>query len=160
MRQIPKKNYIILIVIFIVTILLSLYISSWYNMTNELKKESIFTKHSLELKLEELDSYLIENPSSIIYISKSNDTKLEKNIYGHLLENNLLNNFIYINIEDYNELETVKILKNISNIKIYNNYPNIYKTKESKINSSLLKKDEKINMSKVKQYIEKETTND
>ena len=161
MKKIPTKNYIILGLIFIVSITISLYISSWYKMTEELKTApSIFTKYSLELKLEELDTYLVENPNTIIYLSNKSDKKIEKEVYNYIYETKLINDFIYINLKEYSESEITSLLKSISKIKIYNNYPNIYMTEDSKITSSLLQKDEKMTISKVKKYIEKETTND
>lgn len=162
MREIPKKNYIILIITFVLSIMLSLYLASWYNMTNELKNEiSIFTEHSLELKIEELDTYLVENPASIVLITNSNiNNKLEDDIYAYLSQNALLDNFVYINISNYKDIEITNILNKISKIKISNNYPNIYLTENGKIVSSMLNKKEKINMKKIKNYIVKDLNND
>ena len=161
MREISKKNYIILALICIVSIMLALYLSSWHKTAEELKNElSILTLHSLELNLDELDTFLIENPSSIIYISTKSNQKLEKEIYEYFSENSILNNFVYIDVRESSESELNNILNNVSKIKINKKYSNLYIAENGKIVSSLLNKKDKITISKIKKYVEKEKIND
>ena len=86
-RKIPKKNYIIYAVIVIATILVVLYLNSWYKAykQNELDN-SYISKYINELNYEEFKNFSIENPNLIVYIGKTNCEnciKVEKELYLH-----------------------------------------------------------------------------
>lgn len=63
-----KKNYFILITIYVVVIIVVLYFASWYNTYQAYQNEIPVLKDTIsQLQPEELEHYLFENPSSIIY---------------------------------------------------------------------------------------------
>ena len=72
MRKIPMKNYIILLAITIVTILLVVYLVNLYqtkkDYENNVNHRMTFLK---EIKVEDFDNYITENPEGFIYLSNS-----------------------------------------------------------------------------------------
>ena len=76
MRQIPKKNYYILVVLLVVTILLTLSLSYVYR--NKEKLVSNFYEYSSKIKPQEFDEYMTENSDFMIYISDKYDLTYEE----------------------------------------------------------------------------------
>ena len=118
MRQIPKKNYYILVVILSVTVLLTLCLSYVYK--NKEKLVSNFYEYSNKIKPQEFDEYMTENSDFIMYISDKHDLTYEEfeNSFKEKLENlNLKNNLIYIDKNDIDK-EFLNKLKKEYNINI------------------------------------------
>ena len=70
LRSIPFKNYIVLGVVLLVSILLLYYFCMWVDVYNESKlNKPIMDKYMDVINYNELDSYLVENPNTIIYVS-------------------------------------------------------------------------------------------
>ena len=85
MKKILSKNYIILIVLLVVTVFLTLFLSNLYTAKNKLV--SNFYEYANKITPQEFDEYIVENPDTIIYISDKYDlahetfeTKFEKKI--------------------------------------------------------------------------------
>ena len=56
-REIPVKNYVILILVFLVTIVAVFYVRDWYNTTkNYYAQNSVMTKVVREIKSEEIST--------------------------------------------------------------------------------------------------------
>ena len=69
-KKIPLKNYIILVVIFIVFVLLVFYMRDWYNTTRAYyNANSPVLEVSTEMNQEELSNFAQENPDFILYVS-------------------------------------------------------------------------------------------
>lgn len=112
MRQIPKKNYYILVVLLIVTVLLTLSLSYVYR--NKEKLVSNFYEYSNKIKPQEFDEYMIENSDFIIYISDKYDLtyeEFESSFKEKLEKLNLKNNLIYIDKNDIDKEFLNKIKK-------------------------------------------------
>ena len=61
-KEIPFKNYIILAVILIFTILLVVYLFNWQSIYQKNKlQEPILDKYLMVINYNELDDYLVEN---------------------------------------------------------------------------------------------------
>ncbi|MDD2377534.1 MAG: hypothetical protein PHD10_02285 [Bacilli bacterium] len=115
-REIPKKNYFILLFIMLLTVALVFYLISWYNTTKEYyKNNSVMMGFLAEIKPEEIENYLIDNPDIAIYIasSKDNDVKsFEKSFKKLITEEEIKDNIIYLDdfqITDdkfYNDLKS------------------------------------------------------
>lgn len=112
MKEIPKKNYYILIVLLVVTILLTLMLSNLY--LNREKLVSSFYEYSNKIAPKEFDQFMTENSDVIIYISDKYDltnetfeSKLEKK----LDDLNLKHNFIFIDKNDINKKFINKLKK-------------------------------------------------
>lgn len=103
MREIPKKNYYILAILLIVTVILTLLLSSI--SLNKEETFSDFYEYSNKIVPEEFDEYMLENNDIIIYISSKYDlsNKTFENRFQKKLNNlNLKENLIFIDKNDIN----------------------------------------------------------
>lgn len=118
MREIPKKNYIILFFIVIATICLTLVVADIYNSKDQ--KVSKFYENSNKISIKDFSEYIIENPNSIIYISDKYDLKnksFEKKLEKKLENLNLKENFAFIEKNEINS-EFIKFLNDNYNLTI------------------------------------------
>lgn len=109
MTKVPIKNYIILVVLLLATILLTFGLSNIYNLQN--KTISAFYKYSNKIKPDDFDIYMLENPDSIIYISDKYDLsykEFEESFKAKIDELNLHDRLVYI---DKNEIQEKFISK-------------------------------------------------
>lgn len=142
-REIPLKNYMILIGTIIATILLCLYITQWYKKAEESNiEQGILAKELPQVTVEEFQNYVTENPNIILYISVSTDEKMkrfEKNIYDFIIEENIRNHFVYMDASKIDQKALIEILQNKSNTpkNNYTHIPNIYVFKDGKIEDML-----------------------
>ena len=84
MRKIPKKNYILLVLLLIMTVFSVFYIANWYTASKNFQLEDSIMKNFLgEIKESEIENYILENPETVIYVSIGNDekTKLSHNLF-------------------------------------------------------------------------------
>ncbi len=97
-KKIPLKNYIILIVIFIVFALLVFYMRDWYNTTREyFNAHSPVLEVSTQMNQEELSNYAQENPDFILYVTlgyTDNIKTFERDFSKYITTHNL--NVVYI----------------------------------------------------------------
>ena len=117
MREIPKKNYFILLVLLIITVLLTLFLSKVY--INKSQLVSNFYKYSNVITKEEFDQFMTENSDVIIYISDKHDlthSNFEDKFKTKIDELNLKHNLIYLdkNEIDKNFLKKIKEKYNIN----------------------------------------------
>lgn len=123
--NIPKKNYIIVILLFTFTVAITLIFSSIYTNKEE-ESVSNFYESTKKINYQDVENYLLDNPESIIYITDKNNkkyTKLEKELESRLEKLKLKDSFVII---EYTELENGlnKYLKDKYNTTIeYNNSP-------------------------------------
>lgn len=160
-RIIPIKNYFILSIIVVITLLICAYFSSWYRTNEEANMEKgIMSEKLMQINIEELDNYILENPHKIIYLSSSLDESLksyENKVYKYISDNNLEGSFIYI---DTTSIETSKLsesLKKNSVIKSdidYSITPNIYIVRDGKISDALYYQKTSLNSKNAIEYIE------
>lgn len=112
MREIPKKNYYILVVLLVATVLLTLFLSNLY--LNKEKLTSDFFNYANTITPEDFDEFMMENSDVIIYISDKYDLShntFEKKFETKIDELNLKHNLIYIDKEDIDS-EFLNKLKN------------------------------------------------
>lgn len=161
-RKIPLKNYILLAVTLIITIVLVIYFYMWKKTYEENKINSVvMDKYIQEINYNELSDYLIENKNTVIYSSVVGNTKTKKfeEKLGKLIEDNSLSNsIIYLNLTD--ELKDKNIKKEIlENYKELNNNikdPLIIIFSNNKITSIYNIKDNNYDIDNLKKYLEKE----
>lgn len=141
MREVPKKNYIVLLVMILLVITVTLLLVNAYN--NRDKKTSTIYNFLPEIKTNELDSYLFENPSIIIYISDKynlDNEEIEIKMQNKITELNVYNYFVYLDInnidseflENFNKkydasinITKIPMLIVINDGKVINSYYNI-----------------------------------
>lgn len=100
------KKMILLIVICIIT-LYGLYMALRLNekRKEELLNTSEINEYLTEIKYEELQNYLVEQPNIVVYVSNSGEKTtddFDKKIISVIRKYNLENDIIYINIKDTN----------------------------------------------------------
>lgn len=103
MRQIPKKNYIIFLLMIVGVVLVTFFGVNVYN--NNIKPSSMLYKYLKTIKSDELNLYLSENPSTVIYISDKYDLSkedIEKELKNRIVDLNLYDNFVYLDKDELN----------------------------------------------------------
>ena len=140
MRQIPLKNFIILSLIYLLVILFSLGLRNWYlkNYVNNSHINEVIS----EIKIEEFESYIQENPDIIIYFSNSKnvDLNLEQKMINYIIKKNLTNNIVYVDTysiekEWFKKINNNYVIDSV-NIQIVPNTDNIVLVKSGKIEAS------------------------
>ena len=77
MREIPKKNYFILFIVIVLSLLIAFYFRKWYKAYEDsYLSKSIVGNYLFQINYKELDNYLVENQSAIIYVSKVGNEKI------------------------------------------------------------------------------------
>ena len=109
-----KKNYIILAVLILCTVLLTLFFSRMY--LNKTKEYSTFYSESNKITVKEIDQMSLEEPDVIYYISDKydlNNADFELKLKTKLEEKNLLSKLVYIDTKKslINKFKTIYKLK-------------------------------------------------
>ena len=102
LKKIPRKNYIIVAVIFTFTIALAFTLYVLYNNGNkEMNDIPIMRGVISELNEKSIDDYFLENSDFFIYVGVANDDnsrRVEENLEIVLKKRNILDKTIYLNI--------------------------------------------------------------
>lgn len=96
----PLKNYLIYVVLIIITVLLTLFFSKSYLKNNGQK--SILYNYISEIKTDDFEQFMTENPDAIIYISSiqnDNNIGFEKKLKKKIDSLNIKENVVFINKE-------------------------------------------------------------
>ena len=159
-KEIPLKNYILLSIVLILTIVVVIYFFLWKNTYEKSKLQTpILDDYLLVINYNELNNYLVENKDAIIYVSKLNDEsiRLFENKFKNIInKNNLNNKILYLNLTE--ELKENNIVKEINKKygKEMTEVPTIVIIKDGKISSSYNIKENKYNIKLLEKYLEKE----
>ena len=117
-KEIPSKNYIIVIIVTILVVLLMIFIRSFYlNYKSSKLSESIFSSQTVkQIHMDDFDFAIREVSDSILYVSYTGSNEIysmEKKLYKELENNNLLDKIIYLDITKYTKgNKYINILKN------------------------------------------------
>lgn len=161
-RKIPLKNYILLAVTLIITIILVIYFYMWKQTYDSTKINTmLMDKYIQKINYNELNDYLVENKNTVIYSSVLGNTKtknFEEKLTKVIEENSLSNGLLYLDLTE--ELKNKQIKKEIlekypelnNNIKA----PLIIVFNNEKITSIYNIKDNNYNIDKLIEYLEKE----
>ena len=159
-KEIPLKNYILLSIVLILTIVVVIYFFLWKNTYEKSKLQTpILDDYLLVINYNELNNYLVENKDAIIYISKLNNEniRLFENKFKNIInKNNLNNKILYLYLTE--ELKENNIVKEINKKygKEMTEVPTIVIIKDGKISSSYNIKENKYNIKLLEKYLEKE----
>lgn len=159
-KEIPLKNYILLSIVLILTIVVVIYFFLWKNTYEKNKLQTpILDDYLLVINYNELNNYLVENKDAIIYVSKLNDEsiRLFENKFKNIInKNNLNNKILYLDLTE--ELKENNIVKEINKKygKEMTEIPSIIIIKDGKISSSYNIKENKYNIKLLEKYLEKE----
>jgi len=115
-EEVPEKNikvhnYIILVLLFLACIGLVLYLCKLYEVEREERRKIPIIRESLsEIYPEDLEHYVLDNPTSLIYMCTANDDicrDFEKGFKKLLKKNNYNDAIIYLNLTEANQGEFV-----------------------------------------------------
>lgn len=127
-KEVPIKNYIYLSLILLGSILLLIYIYSWYKTYNDNKlNTNIMNNYLTVINYNELDDYITENKDAVIYVSILGDEKInrfEKKFKNYILDNDLKNNLLYLDLTNENResaQEKLEIDSNYPYLVVYTN---------------------------------------
>lgn len=102
-KIVPLKNYIILAVAILFTVLAVFYMRGWYIATKEYyDNNSVILDVVAEIKNDEIMNYATDNPNFVLYVSSGRNTNVkqfEKKFKKFILKNDLRNNILYLNLE-------------------------------------------------------------
>ena len=118
-KKIPVKNYIILICLFLGTILILYFIANKYIAVSEYNKQTPIIRDTLpEIGYTEIDHYITENPSIVMYLCTASDEvcrNYEKKLKPLLVEEGLTNDITYVNLSG---VDLYKFVDEFNNNKI------------------------------------------
>ena len=154
MREIPKKNYFILFIVIVLSLLIAFYFRKWYKAYEDsYLSKSIVGNYFFEINYKELDNYLVENQSAIIYVSKVGNEKIrnfEKKFINAINQNDLKNKILYLDLSNYKGDTNDKYTINDMNI---TSVPNISVFKNGKLDDIYVIDVDGYNMEKIISYL-------
>lgn len=107
-RIIPKKNYIIIVMIFVITLIIVFVLRNRYIMYQDYQLTIPVISGTLnEIKDKEVYTYLDEIDDVMMYIGTAGDNncrKLEKDLKKFVVDNDLKSKIIYLNITNVKNL--------------------------------------------------------
>lgn len=120
-KNIPFKNYVILAIALILSIVLVIYFYMWYGELESNKINTpIIDQYLSVINYNELDAYLVENKNVVIYVSvlQNEDTRrFEKKFIKIIDEYSLNNSILYLDLtEQYNDKELFSYIENKYNL--------------------------------------------
>lgn len=160
-RKVSVKNYLILVVIFIVATTITLYLCNVYDVYQESKRQIPVIRGTLsEITSQELEHYISENPTIMIYMcTASNETcrQYEKSLKKYILREELQERMVYLNITEAESQSFATTFndKYTKNLKLKNNYPALVIFEEGQVTHLLQgKENEALTITKTKQFME------
>ena len=114
-KKIELKNYIILLVIVLVTIFAVFYMRNFYIMSKVYYTEnSVMLDVIKEVSQDELQNYLVENPKIVLYVSPKQNPdikKFEKTFKNLVIKEELEDNILYLDSDTIDNIKLKKSLK-------------------------------------------------
>ena len=160
---IPVRNYVILGIIIIVTLLGTMYLCAWFRSYNESKiTNPIITSTIREVEYNNLDTVLLERDVLIMYMCTTDDSvcrSFEKKFSKYIKDNNLSEEIVYLNL-GYQKDETSLLDKVYDNYKsadlvkkVYD-YPALVIFNQGKIIDVLSSSDKELTIEHVEEFLE------
>lgn len=160
LRNIPKKNYVILGIVILVSLLIVYYLYMWFTAYTATKEgEAILDKYMTVINYNELDNYLVENPDGIIYVGILNNeeiSKFERKFKNSIKNSKINKEVLYLNITD--EISNVNKVKEMKerytvNYADITNVPNIMVFENGEIKTIYSIKDNGYDVDKAVKFI-------
>lgn len=158
-REIAFKNYIILALVLIITIIGVIYIFMWYSSKEKSKLElPILDDYIMPINYNELNDYIIENKDAVIYTSVLNDVNIrlfENKFKNVIVKNNLNSSILYLDLT--NEIKDNNVL-----LKMEKKYgtkvdiPSVMVFRDGVLTDVYNIKEDNYNIKKLEKYLEKE----
>ncbi len=158
-REIAFKNYIILALVLIITIIGVIYIFMWYSSKEKSKLElPILDDYIMPINYNELNDYIVENKDAVIYTSVLNDVNIrlfENKFKNVIIKNNLNSSILYLDLT--NEIKDNNVL-----LKMEKKYgtkidiPSVMVFRDGVLTDVYNIKEDNYNIKKLEKYLEKE----
>lgn len=158
-REIAFKNYIILALVLIITIIGVIYIFMWYSSKEKSKLElPILDDYIMPINYNELNDYIVENKDAVIYTSVLNDVNIrlfENKFKNVIIKNNLNSSILYLDLT--NEIKDTNVL-----LKMEKKYgtkvdiPSVMVFRDGVLTDVYNIKEDNYNIKKLEKYLEKE----
>lgn len=103
MKEYTKKVILLIVLSLFTLLVLFITLRLNYKRQEDMLSKSSISKYLTEIKYDNISSYLVEQPSIIIYVSNSSlgsSNEFEKKFIPVIKKYNLENEFVYININD------------------------------------------------------------
>ena len=155
------KRYLILAFIFILCMGLVIYLCKWYKVYDDYQKEIPVIRDTLsEITDVDLEHYILDNPSTIIYMCTASDEvcrDFEKDFKKLVIKKEYTDKIVYLNLSGLDQEKFVEDFNNKYNfkVKLTTDYPAIVMFEDGKITSLLQENDKRdFTISTVKDYLE------
>ena len=116
LRVIPKRNYLFLGIVLLVSFLLVYYLYMWFDAYNETKlNRPILNRYMEVINYNELNNYLVESPNAIIYVSVLENSEIrdfEKQFKNVLKNRQIDKDLLYLDITE--EIRDNMLLKEMN----------------------------------------------
>ena len=161
--EIPVSNYIKLFLLMAATIVLSLILSKAYidSVEYESKIPVIRQSLTLEIKPDELYSYVRENQDSIIYMCASDDSecrRFEEEFNKYIEKNKLKDIITYLNLTDCKKKDFINEFNKFYGTKLLG-YPSLVIFKDGEV-SDIITTSNKIEIDDVVRFLERSNITD
>lgn len=168
MKVIPRKNYLLVVVICLATLIVVTYLTYICKKNQAIKVEpSILSGYVLELGEKEimtnLRNYALDNPGFVLYVSydsSKNLNEFEEQLKDLVKEQNIKSNLVFANLNLISNKNFLNELKdNFFSDDLNNNYiklekqPNLFLFKNGKIIKVLYYAEHKIDIEDVKKFL-------
>lgn len=161
-KKIPLKNYIILAVTLIITIILVIYFYLWQKAYEDSKTNTIIMDEYIQkINYNELNNYLIENKSTVIYssvVGSQKTSNFEKKFVKVIQDNSLKNSILYLDLTEVVKNKDTKkeLLEKYPELNNNIKDPLIIVINNNKVTSVYNIKNNNYNIDSLIKYLEKE----
>lgn len=154
------KNYILLILICTIAIVASWYIFKEYRENLNKPIFSLVPTTLVEVNYEELENYIADNPTTMIYLSArkgNNISNFEEKFADYLKDNNLNSSIVYFDVNKVDENTLTKMKVNYFSTELLKielkAFPNILVFEDGKVVDVLYEEEHKISINDVKKLM-------
>jgi len=154
------RNYIICVILFVACFGLVLYLRELYKFNDaEQKKIPVIQGYISEIYDGDLEHYILENPDGVIYMCIANDENcrvFEREFKKLLKKDEYNDNLVYLNLMDVDQDKFLEEFnsKYIYKVKLSKEYPAFVLFEDGKVKAILQEKDKKLDIVKVKHFLE------
>ena len=147
-RVIPVKNYFILLIICLVTIVATIYINAWIKTYKVNSNVNPLIGKVQEITLSDLEATMSETNLAILYVANNDNFALDKEILKRVNADSINDYFYYMNVNAISQEDCIKSLKEyFSDVKNeINSVPMLIYIKDGQAVKVIDSKDKKLNI--------------
>lgn len=147
-RVIPVKNYFILSIICLVTIVATIYVNAWIKTYKVNSNVNPLIGKVQEITLSDLEATMSETNLAILYVANNDNFALDKEILKRVNADSINDYFYYMNVNAISQEDCIKSLKEyFSDVKNeINSVPMLIYIKDGQAVKVIDSKDKKLNI--------------